>query len=232
MPADAQVVDLVAGGGDQLGLGALAGAEEARPRRRYPEARRRRPAPARRVPRFRRRLSRLLALRVASFLRRCARAAARPPSTTRSLAAPLRARGGAAPAALGDVEQQPDRGEHHKEARVAVGDERQRHAGQRREAEDREQVDDRLDEDQRGEARGEQLAVAVRRAGRSAAPRSRRARTADQSVRARPGRAPRRSRRRSCPCGPPAGRRPSGGSAPSPTPKIPPEPSAIFAWIA
>src|SRR3712207_7895869 len=36
-------------------------------------------------------------------------------------------------AALGDVQQQADGGEQDKHARVAVGDERQRHAGERSE---------------------------------------------------------------------------------------------------
>ena len=47
-----------------------------------------------------------------------------------------------------DVDQQPGADEQHHEVRRAVGDERQRHARQRREAEHDEDVEDRLAEDQ------------------------------------------------------------------------------------
>ena len=59
-------------------------------------------------------------------------------------------------AARGDVEQQAHRGEHHDQAARAVGDERQRNARQRGEAEHGEHVEERLGEDQGGHADGDQ----------------------------------------------------------------------------
>src|SRR5688572_8709714 len=65
--------------------------------------------------------------------------------------------------ARGDVEQQPDGREGDDEAAVAVGDEWERDAGQRREAEDREEVDRCLNQDHRRQGGGEQATVAVAR---------------------------------------------------------------------
>src|SRR4051794_28770699 len=62
-------------------------------------------------------------------------------------------------AAGGDVEQQPHRPEHDDERGGTAGDERQRDAGERREAEDGVDVEQGLAQDQRGEATGEQLGV-------------------------------------------------------------------------
>src|SRR5436190_4338749 len=78
---------------------------------------------------------------------------------SRSAAPPTRG-GGGRPAPR-DVEQEPGRGEHHQQARVAVRDEGKRHARERREAHDREEVDDRLNQDHGREPGGEQLRVAV-----------------------------------------------------------------------
>ena len=55
--------------------------------------------------------------------------------------------------ATGDVKEDPDRQERDDEARAAVGDERQRNPGQRREPEDGGEVDRRLPADERRDAR-------------------------------------------------------------------------------
>src|SRR5581483_4648036 len=68
-------------------------------------------------------------------------AAVDDPQSRSAATGPGRGRGRAA---LGDVQQQARGGEHHEEARVAVRDERQRDAGERREPHDGEEVDDRL----------------------------------------------------------------------------------------
>ena len=70
----------------------------------------------------------------------------------------------------GDVEQQPDRGEHHAQVRRRIGDERQRHAGQRREPEHDEDVQQSLAQNQRGQAGRQQLRIAARRPARGAQP--------------------------------------------------------------
>src|SRR6478735_12337859 len=49
----------------------------------------------------------------------------------------------------GDVEQQPHAGQQHGQVRRSVGDEGQRHAGQRRQPQDGEDVQARLAEDER-----------------------------------------------------------------------------------
>src|SRR5262245_30577089 len=57
----------------------------------------------------------------------------------------------------GDVKEDPDGGQHDDQTRPAVGDERERDPGQRREAEDGGEIDQRLPRDERRDARGEQL---------------------------------------------------------------------------
>ena len=201
-PAHLDEVDLVAGGGHQLGLDPLARAEEGDLGAASPKLVGDRHGGHHVTggsPRGHHHSDGVLAL----LDRLLPRAGARPPSTTRSLPA----RGG--PPAR-DVEDQPDREQRRQQAAVAVGDERQRHAGQRRQAHHREEVDRRLDEDQRGQARRRAACrscpwLSWRPAGR----RSRRARRGRRRRRSRPGRAPRRSPPRSCRCGPRAGRRPS-----------------------
>ena len=66
----------------------------------------------------------------------------------------------------GDVKEDPDGREQDDEARAAVGDERQRDPGQRRDAEHRGEVDRRLAADERGDPRGEQLPERVAAAQR------------------------------------------------------------------
>src|SRR6185503_18610156 len=61
--------------------------------------------------------------------------------------------------AAGDVEQQPHRAQQHDQRRRAGRDERQRHAGERRETENGVDVEQRLAQDQAGEAAGEELRV-------------------------------------------------------------------------
>ena len=63
--------------------------------------------------------------------------------------------------ATGDVKEDPDGHERDHEARAAVRDERQRHARQRREPENRGEVDHGLAADERDEPRGEPLAERV-----------------------------------------------------------------------
>src|SRR5947209_10759308 len=62
-----------------------------------------------------------------------------------------------------DREQETHRAEQHHQVRVAVRHERERHAGERRHAHDREEVERRLAEHECGQAGGEQLRVAVAR---------------------------------------------------------------------
>ena len=131
MPSTRIGSQLVAGGGHQLGLGALA-ADEDDLGALSPQRVGDRDAPAPRAPLSRR-------LRSRSAVR-----SSRPPAADR---AQVRR-----PAA-GDVQQQPHRAQQHDQRRRAGGDERQRHAGQRREAEDGEDVQQRLAQDQRGQAR-------------------------------------------------------------------------------
>ncbi len=96
-----------------------------------------------------------------------------------------------------DVEQQPDDGQHHAEVRRRVRDERQRHAGQRRDPEHDEDVEDPLAQDQRGQPGRQQLGIAAGRApgARSAARRRRSSRRGARRRRSRARRAPRRSPR-------------------------------------
>jgi hypothetical protein len=61
------------------------------------------------------------------------------------------------------AEDQPNREQRRQQAAVAVGDEGQGHPGQRRQPHHGEEVDRRLDQDQRGEAGDQQLAVVVLR---------------------------------------------------------------------
>ena len=72
----------------------------------------------------------------------------RPPAPARRGRPSLRPRSGTAalarPPLPGDVKEDPDPGERDDEARAAVGDERERDAGQRREPEDGGEVDRRL----------------------------------------------------------------------------------------
>ncbi len=154
----------------------------------------------------------------------CRTAGARRPASPRP----------AAPPPAGDVQEQPRRGQRHQQARASVGDEWQRHAGQRRQPEDREEVDRRLGHDQRGQP-GRRAASRSGRgpAARSGSPRSRTARTAPISTRD-PGeaRAPRRSRRRSCRCGPRAGRRPSARSRRARRRRARPSRARSVAWVA
>src|SRR6187551_834603 len=103
-----------------------------------------------------------------------------PPAATTTLATPGTAR--SAPSACGrpptlddaqfasaggppagDVEDQPHREQRRHQTAVAVGDEGQRHAGQRRQPHHREEVDRRLHQDQRGQTRNQKLAVVVLR---------------------------------------------------------------------
>ena len=63
--------------------------------------------------------------------------------------------------AAADVKEDADRGERDHEARAAVGDERQRDSGQRREPEHGGEVDRRLAADEHRHARGEPLAERV-----------------------------------------------------------------------
>src|SRR3954471_24841684 len=62
-------------------------------------------------------------------------------------------------AARRDVQQQPHRAQEDDQGRRAARDERQRHAGQRRETEHGVDVEQGLAQDQGGEAAGEQLGV-------------------------------------------------------------------------
>ena len=62
--------------------------------------------------------------------------------------------------ARGHVQQQPHRRKHHDQAARPVGHERQRHARQRRQPEHGEHVQQRLGDDQRGDADRDQRAVA------------------------------------------------------------------------
>src|SRR3954452_9825225 len=59
----------------------------------------------------------------------------------------------------GDVEQHPDRGQQDEGVRLPVGDERQGHAGERREPEDHEDVERRLAQDEGGQTGGEELGI-------------------------------------------------------------------------
>src|SRR3954452_14588707 len=70
----------------------------------------------------------------------------------------------------GDVQQEAHAREQHGQVGRAVGDERQRHAGQRREAEHGEYVQARLRQDQRRQAGGEELRVRAGRPLRDAQP--------------------------------------------------------------
>ena len=70
----------------------------------------------------------------------------------------------------GDVKEDPDRQEGDDEARAAVGDERERDSGQRREPEDGREVDRRLPADERRDARGEPLAERILAADREPQP--------------------------------------------------------------
>ena len=106
-----------------------------------------------------------------------------------------------APAATGppgarDVQQQPDGGEHDAQICRRVGDERQRHAGERREPEHDEDVEQSLAQDQCGEPGREQLRIPLRRpAARFAGRRRRSSRTGTRRRRSRALPAPPRSRR-------------------------------------
>ena len=167
---DVERVELVAGRRHELGLGALA-ARRSRPRRPQPAARRRPRSPARRGPPSRRPRSRSSA----------ARSRRRRPRPDRAQMSPSRrsATFSSSPIAHSSTISE----------RRARRDERQRHAGERREAEDGVDVEQRLAQDQAGEAGGEQLGVdALRAFGRSAAPRTRSCRrgTAAPQIPARP----------------------------------------------
>src|SRR3954465_6919368 len=59
----------------------------------------------------------------------------------------------------GDVEEHPDRGQQDEGVRLPVGDERQGHAGERREPEDHEHVERRLAQDEGGQTGGEELGI-------------------------------------------------------------------------
>ncbi len=153
-PAHLDEVDLVAGGRHQLGLDPLARAEEGDLGAASPKLvgdRHGRHDVTGGSPRC--------------HHDSCASGTARSAPSTRGRAPTLDdaqfASAGGPPA--GDVEDQADREQGRHQAAVAVGDEGQRHAGQRRQPHHREEVDRRLDEDQRGEAGDEQLAVVVLR---------------------------------------------------------------------
>src|SRR5436305_1869942 len=60
---------------------------------------------------------------------------------------------------LGDVEQEPYRGEHHTQVGGCVGDEWQWDAGERGEPQHDEDVEDALAQNQRGQPGGEQLGI-------------------------------------------------------------------------
>ena len=66
-------------------------------------------------------------------------------------------------AARGDVHQQAHAREHHDEAARSVGDERQGHACERRQPEHGARVQERLRDDQRGDANRDQRAVEAAR---------------------------------------------------------------------
>ena len=134
-----------------------AGRRRTRPPRPQPAARRPPRWPARRGPPF----------RPAAITIRGALIGLPPP------AAPRTARRCAVPPPA-TFSSRPIEHQQHDQRRRARGDERQRHAGQRREAEHGVDVQQRLAQDQRGEAGGEQLRVgAASRPSRCAARRTR-----------------------------------------------------------
>ena len=139
---DAQRIELVAGGRHQLGLGALAAGEAD--------------------------VGALSPQRVGDRDRRnhvAGRSARRDHDPGGALTAAVH-RAQVRRAAAGDVQQQAHRAQQDDQRRRARRDERQRHAGERRESEDGVDVEQRLAQDQAGEAAGEQLRVgALRVAG-------------------------------------------------------------------
>ena len=104
-----------------------------------------------------------------------------------------------------DVKEDTHGHELDNEARAAVGDERQRNPGQRREAQHCGQVDGRLTADERRQAGGQALAEGVAHLSATVSPAHAKAAYARITSPFRAAPAPRRRPRRSCPCAPRGG---------------------------
>ena len=83
------------------------------------------------------------------------------------MAATLRGEGWTGNGSLGllaDVQQHADAGQHHEQARSAIGDERQRDAFGRQQRQDHADVEESLDDDHGGDAHGKVAAKGIERA--------------------------------------------------------------------